>query len=315
MNEQVKIAMEVSQKSLIGNVALSAIKFIAGVVANSGAMISDAIHSASDVFSTLIVMIGVKLSSKAEDKEHPYGHERLECVAAIILAMVLFLTGAFIAYESIQKILSATAEPLPIPGTLEEAKFTSSISTFLDHSDPLPIPGTLAVVAAVISIIVKEIMFWYTRHYANLIHSEALMADAWHHHSDALSSVGALVGIVGARMGLPVLDPVAGLFICFFIAKAAVDIFREAVEKMVDHNCDDAFENALREKILSYTEVHSIDLLKTREFGNRVYIELEISVDGKLPLIEAHEIAETIHDDIEENFSQVKHVMIHLNPC
>jgi cation diffusion facilitator family transporter len=290
LEQQVKIAMEVSQKSLVANVILSVLKFIAGVVANSGAMISDAIHSASDVLSTVVVMIGVKLSSKAEDKDHPYGHERLECVAAIILAMMLFATGVFIGYESIQKILSAETEELPIP-------------------------GTLAVAAAVISIIVKEIMFWYTRHYAKLIHSEALMADAWHHHSDSLSSVGALLGIVGARMGLPVLDPVAGLFICFFIAKAAIDIFREAVEKMVDHNCDEALENALREKILSYAEVHSIDLMKTREFGNRVYIELEVSVDGKLPLIEAHEIAENIHDDIEKNFSQVKHVMIHLNPC
>jgi cation diffusion facilitator family transporter len=236
-------------------------------------------------------------------------------VAAIVLAMLLFLTGIFIGYESVQKILSATAETLPVPGTLEEVEFVSNVAPFLEHSDPLPIPGTLAVAAAVVSIIVKEMMFWYTRHYANLIHSEALMADAWHHHSDALSSVGALIGIVGARMGLPVLDPVAGLFICFFIAKAAIDIFRDAVEKMVDHNCDDAFENALREKILSYAEVHSIDLLKTREFGNKVYIELEISVDGKLPLIEAHDIAETIHDDIEKKFSQVKHIMIHLNPC
>ena len=290
MEKQIQIAMEVSQKSLAVNVILSAIKFVAGVVANSGAMISDAIHSASDVFSTIIVMIGVKLSAKEEDADHPYGHERLECVAAIILAMLLLLTGIFIGYESVQKILSAETEELAIP-------------------------GTLAIAAAVVSIIVKEMMFWYTRHFARLIHSEALMADAWHHHSDALSSVGALIGIVGARMGLPVLDPVAGLFICFFIAKAAFDIFKEAVEKMVDHTGDIALENALREKILSYTEIHSIDLMKTREFGNRIYVELEISVNGQLPLLEAHEIAENLHDDIEKNFPSVKHIMIHLNPC
>lgn len=289
MEKQVEIAMEVSQKSLAVNIILSILKFIAGVVANSGAMISDAIHSASDVFSTFIVMIGVKLSAKKEDEDHPYGHERLECVAAIILAVMLFLTGLFIGYESLQKIMYAANEDLPTP-------------------------GTLAVAAAVVSIITKEAMFWYTRHYAKMINSDALMADAWHHHSDALSSVGAFIGIVGARMGLPVLDPVAGLFICLFIVKAAFDIFKDAVEKMVDHNADEEFENALREKILSYAEVHSIDLMKTREFGNRVYIELEISVDGQLSLIDAHEIAEKIHDDIEENFSQVKHVMIHLNP-
>ena len=290
LDKQVKIAMEVSQKSLAVNIILSAIKFIAGVIANSGAMISDAIHSASDVFSTIIVMIGVKLSAKAEDDDHPYGHERLECVAAIILAMLLSMTGLFIGYESVQKILSAETENLPVP-------------------------GTLAVAAAVISIGVKEGMFWYTRHFAILVKSEALMADAWHHHSDALSSVGALIGIVGARLGLPVLDPVAGLFICFFIVKAAFDIFKEAVEKMVDHTGDIAFENALRDKILSYAEVHSIDLLKTREFGNRLYVELEISVDGNLTLRDAHEIAENLHNDIEKTFSQVKHIMIHLNPC
>jgi len=289
LEKQVEIAMEVSQKSLAVNIILSILKFIAGVVANSGAMISDAIHSASDVFSTFIVMIGVKLSAKKEDEDHPYGHERLECVAAIILAVMLFLTGLFIGYESLQKIMYAANEDLPTP-------------------------GTLAVAAAVVSIITKEAMFWYTRHYAKMINSDALMADAWHHHSDALSSVGAFIGIVGARMGLPVLDPVAGLFICLFIVKAAFDIFKDAVEKMVDHNADEEFENALREKILSYAEVHSIDLMKTREFGNRVYIELEISVDGQLSLIDAHEIAEKIHDDIEKNFSQVKHVMIHLNP-
>ena len=289
MEKQVEIAMEVSQKSLAVNIILSILKFIAGVVANSGAMISDAIHSASDVFSTFIVMIGVKLSAKKEDENHPYGHERLECVAAIILAVMLSLTGLFIGYESLQKIMYAANEDLPTP-------------------------GTLAVAAAVVSIITKEAMFWYTRHYAKMINSDALMADAWHHHSDALSSVGAFIGIVGARMGLPVLDPVAGLFICLFIVKAAFDIFKDAVEKMVDHNADEEFENALREKILSYAEVHSIDLMKTREFGNRVYIELEISVDGQLSLIDAHEIAEKIHDDIEKNFSQVKHVMIHLNP-
>lgn len=290
MENQVKMAMEVSQKSLAVNIILSVLKFIAGVVANSGAMISDAIHSASDVFSTIIVMIGVKLSAKAEDEDHPYGHERLECVAAIILAMLLLMTGIFIGWESVKKILSAETEELPIP-------------------------GTLAVAAAVVSIIAKELMFWYTRYFAKLIKSEALMADAWHHHSDALSSVGALIGIAGARMGLPVLDPVAGLLICFFIAKAAFDIFKDAVEKMVDHTGDIAFENALREKILSYSEVHSIDLLKTREFGNRIYVELEISVDGKLSLLDAHEIAENLHDDIENTFSQVKHITIHLNPC
>ncbi|MBR2178920.1 MAG: cation transporter [Selenomonadaceae bacterium] len=268
---------------------LSVVKLAAGIVAQSGAMISDAIHSASDVFSTIIVMIGVKMSSKAADKEHPYGHERMECVAALILAAVLMFTGILIGYD----------------GAL---KMTSS------NLDDLPIPGSLALIAAIVSIIVKEAMFWYTRHYANLINSGALMADAWHHRSDAMSSVGALIGIVGARMGLPVLDPFASVVICVFICKAAVDIFKDAVDKMVDHSSSEEVEADIMDRAFSHKGVERIDLLRTREFGNRIYIELEISVNGNLPLIEAHEIAKNVHDDIETAFPKVKHIMIHVNP-
>ncbi len=282
------IAFKVSRASIAVNIFLSAAKFFAGIVAQSDAMISDAIHSASDVFSTIVVMIGVKLSSKEADKEHPYGHERLECVAAIILSIILLATGFFIGYDGFEKISSDQSE--------------------------IPIPGILALFAAILSIVVKELMFWYTRHYAKMIESGSLMAEAWHHRSDSLSSVGALIGIVGARMGLPILDPFASIVICFFIAKAAVDIFKDAVDKMIDHSSSDEFENALKNFIMTHDGVNSIDLLKTREFGNRIYVELEISVDGYLPLIEAHEIAKNVHDDLETHFKKVKHIMIHVNP-
>lgn len=287
---QEQVALRVSTVSIIANVLLALAKLAAGVIAHSGAMISDAVHSASDVFSTIIVMIGVRLSAKASDREHPYGHERMECVAAIILSVILLITGLFIGYEGVGKIVHA--------GELT-----------------LPVPGLLALSAAIVSILVKEAMFWYTRHYAEQIDSGALMADAWHHRSDALSSIGALIGIAGARLGFPVLDPLASVVICIFIGKAAFDIFWDAINKMVDHSCSEEMEQSIRRCALAHREVAGIDLLRTREFGNRIYIEMEISVDGALPLTKAHAIAESVHDDIEAAFPKVKHIMIHVNPA
>lgn len=290
MEQQEQIAVRVSTVTILLNTLLSVGKLAAGLLARSGAMVSDAVHSASDVFSTVIVLIGVKISGKASDREHPYGHERMECVAAIVLSVILLVTGLFIGDAGLRKIVSAGESTLPVPG--------------------LP-----ALIAAVVSIAVKEGMFWYTRHYAKLLDSGALMADAWHHRSDALSSVGSLVGIVGARLGFPILDPVASLVICVFIGKAAVEIFIDAINKMVDHSCDPETEQAIRDCAAKHAGVRGIDLLMTREFGNRIYIEMEISVDGQLPLVEAHAIAEQIHDDIESAFPKVKHIMIHVNPA
>ena len=283
-------AVKISRISILVNLLLSAGKLAAGLLAHSGAMISDAVHSASDVFSTFVVIIGVKLSGKEEDREHPYGHERMECVAAVILSGVLLATGLIIGWEGVQKIIRA-------------------------DDAPLAVPGVIALAAAAVSILVKEAMFWYTRHFARQIDSGALMADAWHHRSDALSSVGALVGIAGARLGFPVLDPLASVVICIFIGKAAFDIFADAVNKMVDHSCDEQTEEAIRSRVLAHENVRRIDLLRTREFGSRIYIELEISVDGSLPLRDAHAIAERVHDDIEAAFPKVKHIMIHVNPA
>ncbi len=290
MNDQARTAMRVSAVSIAANVLLSAVKLAAGLLAHSGAMVSDAVHSASDVFSTLVVMAGVKLSAKESDREHPYGHERMECVAAILLSVILLATGLFIGYNGLRKIIGADAAALETP-------------------------GALALAAALLSIAVKEAMFWYTRHYARQIDSGALMADAWHHRSDALSSVGALLGIGGARLGFPVLDPLASVVICVFVGKAAAEIFIDAVNKMVDHSCDEETEAAIRARVLDHREVRNVDLLHTREFGSRIYIEMEIAVDGSLPLTQAHAIAERVHDDVEAAFPKVKHIMIHVNPA
>lgn len=288
-NEFQKVANRVSFITIIENALLSVMKLVAGLVAHSNAMISDAIHSASDVFSTIVVIIGIKLSSKESDKEHPYGHERMECVAALILAMVLFITGLGIGVEALKNILQG-------------------------HYNELEVPGALALIAAIISIVAKEGMFWYTRHYAKQIDSSALMADAWHHRSDAFSSIGALIGIGGAMLGFPVMDSVASLVIFAFIAKAAYDIFKDAVDKMVDHSCDEETEKAIADCIVKNKEVRGIDLLQTRIFGNKIYADIEIEVDGSYTLQRAHEIAEEVHDEIEKEFPKVKHIMVHVNP-
>lgn len=285
-----KVANKVSFITIVQNVLLSVFKLFAGIFAHSNAMISDAIHSASDVFSTIIVIIGVKLASKESDKEHPYGHERLECVAAIVLSIVLLYTGIKIGSQAVKDIIGG------------------------DYQN-LQKPGMLALVAAVVSIVTKEIMYWYTRHYAKKIDSSALMADAWHHRSDALSSVGALVGIGGAMMGFPVMDSVASIVIFVFIAKAAYDIFKDAMDKMVDHSCDDETEKEMRNFVLAQKEVLSVDLLHTRIFGNKIYVDVEIGVNGSYTLRQAHEIAEEVHEGIEKNFPKVKHVMVHVNPA
>ena len=289
MNENMeKTAMKVSIISIIANVVLAAFKLVAGVFAHSGAMISDAIHSASDVFSTFVVMIGIKIASKEPDEEHPYGHERMECVAAIILATILCITGLGIG--------------------------KNALSNITGNSGEMAVPGVLALIAAIVSIIVKEAMFWYTRHYAKKIDSGALMADAWHHRSDALSSIGAFIGIIFARMGYVMMDSIACLVICVFIVKAAYDIFKDAVDKMVDKSCSIEVEDEIRAIVLAEDGVRGIDSLSTRLFGNKMYVDLEIRADGEKTLNETHEIAEAVHDSIEARFEKVKHIMVHVNP-
>lgn len=288
-NDLQKVALRVSLITIIINAGLSLFKLFAGIFGNSYALISDAVHSASDVFSTIIVIIGVKISAKKADKNHPFGHERFECVAAILLAAVLFATGVGIGYSGISNIV------------------TGEYKNFA-------VPGVIALVAAALSIVVKEAMFWYTYAAAKKVNSSALKADAWHHRSDSLSSIGSLVGVIGGLCGVKILDSIACLVICLFILKAAIDIFIDAVKKMTDEACDDKTENEIREFILSCEGVIRIDSLMTRMFGNKIYVIAEIACDRNLPLYDAHEIAESVHGGIEQNFPAVKHVTVHVNP-
>ncbi len=281
--------MKTSVISIIGNLLLSVFKLIAGLVASSSAMVSDAVHSASDVFSTVIVMIGVKVSSKEADDDHPYGHERFEAIASGLLSMVLAVIGFEIGRKGVVTLVSGEYESLSVP-------------------------GVLALVAAIVSIIGKEAMFWYTRANAKKIRSTALMADAWHHRSDALSSVGALIGIAFAMCGWPVMDSVASIVICLFILKAAVDIYKESLNRLVDKSADPELMDSIRTEILSVEGVEGVDDLKTRLFGNRMFVDVEIAVNGTLTLESSHDIAEAVHLRIEEVFPDTKHCMVHVNP-
>ena len=283
-----KIAVNVSTVTIVINLALAGFKFLAGFLAHSGAMVSDAVHSASDVLATFIVILGVKLAGRDADRDHPYGHERLECVAALILGVILAATGLGIGMSGIRKITGGEA---------------------------LLIPGTLALIAAVVSIVVKEGMFWYTWLAAKKIDSSALKAEAWHHRSDALSSVGSFAGILGARLGFPALDPVASVVICLFILKAAWDIMADALGKMTDHACPPAMVQEMAESILAQPGVLGLDTLNTRLFGDRVYVDVEIQADGELPLKKTHATAQAVHDALEAQFPQVKHCMVHVNPA
>lgn len=284
----VKTVVKVSSVSIISNIILSLLKLLAGVFGRSMAMLSDAIHSLSDVFSTIIVIIGVKMAKKEEDSDHQYGHDRMESLASLALGAVLFLTGALLIYEGIKKIYLG-----------------EEIST----------PGTIALIAAVVSIVAKEGMYWYTKKAADRIHSDALRADAWHHRSDALSSVGSLIGVAGAMLGVKILDPVMAGIIGLVIIKVAYDIVKEAVDKMVDKACDDETVKAMKELVLSVEGVQGLDLIKTRMFGTKIYVDIEISSDGNLLLRQSHEIAEMVHDNIEREFPDVKHCTVHVNPA
>lgn len=283
-----KIVKKLSRVGIIGNVLLSAFKLVAGLLGKSGAMISDAVHSLSDVFATLIAYIGVRLSRQQEDAEHPYGHERLECVASLILGLILAGTGIGIGVSGFRKIYYEQAA--------------------------LEIPTVLPLIASIVSIIVKEGMFRYTTYYAEKLDSAAFRADAWHHRSDAISSVGSFIGIGMARLGFPVMDPIASLLICVLILKVAYDIIRDAIVQMLDTSCDYTFEQKIRTFVEAQPGVRHVDLLHTRQFGNKVYVDLEIAVKGDISLTAAHAIAERVHASVEQGFPAVKHVMIHVNP-
>lgn len=281
--------MHVSYVSILINLILSVGKFAAGILGHSSAMVSDAIHSASDVFSTIIVIFGVLLSSRSSDEDHQYGHEKQEYIATLFLAFVLMFTGLGIGYEGVNSIIH---------------------KTYLTQATP----SLLAMAAALISILTKEGMFWYTIRAARKINSGALTADAWHHRSDALSSIGSFIGILGARQGYAIMDPLASVIICLMIIHASIGIFHDASDKLVDHAVGEETIEDMQNHVLEQCGVNGIDSLRTRMFGAKMYVDIDIIADGNLTLFQAHRIADEVHDTIEQHFPEVKHCMVHVSP-
>ncbi len=288
-NNYERKSIEVSVVTIVVNALLAGIKFLAGIFGNSSAMISDAIHSLSDVLSSFFVIIGVKIGNKSIDDSHQYGHEKFESIAALFLACMLLFAGLGIGYVGLEKIWTKEYEQAALP-------------------------SDFALYAAIVSIVIKEAMYWYTLLVARKIKSDILLADAWHHRSDALSSVGSFIGIYGAMLGYPLLDPLASVVICLFIIKVSYEILHSALDKITDKAIDKKSEEEIREFILKNKDVLGIDSFKSRIFSNKIYLDVEILVDANMPTYLSHEIAENVHDELEENFENIKHCMVHVNP-
>ena len=282
-NEGIKISII----TIVINFILFLFKLITGIIGNSKAMISDAIHSLSDVLTTILVIFGLIISNKEADKRHPYGHERIECVFGIILSFFLLITGCYIGYFGIISII----------------KF-----------DEILIPTMLPLIAAIISILIKEIMYHITKKVAKKINSSSLEADAWHHRSDALSSVGSFIGILGAKLGIPLLDPICSIVICLIIIKSSIEIFINAISQMLDTSCDQNTINEITNFIKKDKSIIDVTNIKTRLFGSKMYIEVEVLIDGKKTLKDVNNIITKIHDNIEEKYSNVKHCNISVIP-
>ncbi len=287
MNE--KFAIKITVISVCLNLCLAVIKLCGGIFGNSYAVVSDGVNSATDVFYSLIVIIGLKISMRKPDKNHPFGHERFECVAAILLSFILFLTGIGIGYTGISNIV------------------TGAYKTFAP-------PSITALIVTAISVLAKTGMFAYTYVTAKKLNSASLKADAFNHISDVFSSVGVIIGLIGAMCGVLILDSIACLIISALILKAAVEVFIEAVKKMTDEACDAQTEAKIVEIIKNNQGVMSVDMLLTRKFANRIYVITEIACEKELSLEQAHLIAENVHASVENNFPLVKHVTVHVNP-
>lgn len=285
--DKIKIVKKVSFYTILFNTILAFVKLFAGIFSHSSAMISDSVHSFSDVGTTIIAFIGIIIASRNEDESHRYGHERLECVASILLSMILFIVGVEIGISGIKSLV---------------------------ENDYGTVPGVFSIVAAILSIVVKEGMYHYTIRAAKKVKSNALKADAWHHRSDSLSSIGALIGIILSRCGLYYFDVVASIVIAIIICKIGIEIFIDATDKLVDKSCDLETVEEIKKVVLKQKGVLGIDDIKTRIFAEKIYVDIEIAADGKKTLNETHAIAHKVHDAVEKKFLNVKHCMVHVNP-
>ena len=282
-----RVTMQVSTVGIVCNAALTVFKLVAGIVAHSSAIVADAVHSASDILGSLIVMIGAVFSHKAADASHPYGHEKLECIASILLGNILVLVGAAIGYTGITKII---------------------------HGETLAAPGMLALIAAVVSIVVKEALYWYTIAAAKRIRSVSLKAEAWHHRSDALSSIGSFAGVLGARLGLPILDPIASIVICLFIFKVAFDLVRTGLNELLERSLPADVEEEILRIVTADPEVCQPHNLRTRRIGAAIAVEVHVRMDGAMTVARSHALTVDIERRLRARFGEGTMIAIHVEP-
>ena len=285
-SKRIKIATRLTRVSMATNLSLSILKIGAGLVGHSSLIIADGVDSLSDTLTTLLAYMGVRVSSKKADRNHPYGHERFEAILGKVLALFLFVVAL--------GILSQAWEEYNNP-----------------HAN---IPTLFPLIAAIVSILGKIFLSRYTIHYAKAINSSVYLADGRNYMNDVFASTGALLGIYLARAGYPIFQPIFTLVISFFLFKISFDLYLESVEDLSDKAAPDNVLDQIREFTVANDDVRRIDVLKSRRHGKRYYVDMEIALDGGLSLVEAHSICEKVHDTIEEGIPEIKHIMIHVNP-
>jgi cation diffusion facilitator family transporter len=277
----------------IVNFLLLVFKFFAGIVGHSAAMLADAVHSLSDFITDIVVIVFVRIAGKPEDKGHDYGHGKYETLATAIIGLLLLCVGFGIFWNG-----------------------ASSIYTFL-RGGQLESPGVVALVAALVSIVSKEILYQYTVIQGKKLNSQAVIANAWHHRSDALSSIGTAIGIGGAILlgdHWRVLDPVAAVVVSFFIMKVSVRLLIPCVDELLEKSLPEDVEKEIEQTVLSFPGVSQPHHLRTRRIGNYYAIELHVRMDGKITLEEAHSTATAIENTLKEMFGKGTHVGIHVEP-
>lgn len=296
MNKMANREKEIYKVTLIGgaaNVALLIFKFIAGIMGNSSAMIADAIHSLSDFVTDVIVIIFVNISGKPQDKDHDYGHGKYETLATTIIGGALGIVAIGILYGGVEKIM------------------------LWAEGEQLQSPGTIALWAAVMSIITKELIYQYTIRKGRELDSPAVNANAWHHRSDALSSIGTAAGIGGAILlgeRWVVLDAIASVIVSFFIIKVAYSLIKDGVKELTESSLSDEIENEILDIVTSYPDIVEPHHLRTRRIGNCYAIEMHIRMDGNISLTSAHNRATDIEKSLKEHFGEKTHVAIHVEP-
>ena len=276
-----------------GNVALLTFKFIAGVMGHSSAMIADAVHSLSDFITDVVVLAFVHVSAKPQDESHDYGHGKYETFATFIIGLALIAAATGIIVSGVAKLIDWAG------------------------GKQLAAPGWLALAAAVISIIVKEILYRYTVNRGKKLDSQALVANAWHHRSDALSSIGTTVGIGGAILlgnRWTVLDPLASVLVGLMLVKVSVELLRTSMGELTESSLSDEIEKEIEDIICSFPDVSEPHNLRTRRIGNRFAIEAHVRMDGNVSLTAAHERATAIEQRLRERFGPQTHVTIHMEP-